>query len=147
MEWITKHFSDLNIEELYEIVKSRNEVFIGEQEVKEQDLDDRDKDCYHLFAMDNGRVVAYCRILKTGVAYKDPSIGRVLVTRSHRRSGLANKMMVKAIEFIKNELDEDNITLSAQEYVVNLYEGLGFRRKSEVYMEAGIPHIKMRYEG
>ncbi|GFZ33539.1 acetyltransferase [Clostridium zeae] len=146
MEWIIKHFSDLNIEELYEIIKSRNEVFIGEQEVKEQDLDDRDKDCYHLFAMDNGRVVAYCRILKGGVAYKDPSIGRVLVIRSHRKMGLANKMMVKAIEFIKNELDEDNITLSAQEYVVNLYESLGFKRKSEVYMEAGIPHIKMRYE-
>ncbi|QAA30608.1 GNAT family N-acetyltransferase [Clostridium manihotivorum] len=146
MDWILKHYNELTIDELYEIVKSRMEVFIGEQGVTEQDLDDRDKDCYHLFAVDNGRVVAYCRIIKAGVAYKDPSIGRVLVTKSHRRLGLASKMMIKAMEFIKNELKEDGITLSAQQYVVELYEALGFKRKSEVYMEAGIPHIKMRYE-
>ncbi|WP_160670140.1 GNAT family N-acetyltransferase [Clostridium sp. C8-1-8] len=146
MEWILKHYNQLTIDELYEILKSRMEVFIGEQRVTEQDLDDRDKDCYHLFAVDNGRVVAYCRIIKAGVAYKDPSIGRVLVIKSHRRLGLASKMMVKAMKFIRDELKEESITLSAQQYVVDLYESLGFKRKSDVYMEAGIPHIKMRYE-
>lgn len=50
MEFLIKHFNDLNTNELYEIVKSRFEVFVMEQKiVDEQDFDDKDKLCYHGF--------------------------------------------------------------------------------------------------
>ena len=69
---------------------------------------------------------------------------RVLVLSSHRRKGLAKQMMDCAIDFIKVNLHENNITLSAQTYIKNLYLSCGFKEISEVYDEAGIEHIKMR---
>ena len=58
----SKRFSDLTAEELYEILKSRNEIFVIEQDCIFQDCDDRDYG-YHVFCRDeSGRVTAYMRI-------------------------------------------------------------------------------------
>ena len=144
MEFKIKLFSDLNNEELYEINKSRFEVFVEEQKITEQDFDNIDKVCYHLFAMDQDRVIAYCRIIPEGITYKQPSIGRVLVLKEYRKKALAEKMMKIAIEFITENLKGKSIVLSAQQYIVPLYEKLGFKKISEPYMEVSIPHIKMK---
>lgn len=144
MHWVLKHYNELIVDELYEIVKSRFEVFVEEQKVSEQDFDDRDKDSYHLFLWDKGRVAAYCRIIKKGIVYDDASIGRVLVLNNYRRKGVAEDMIRRAIEFIEKTLKERTITLSAQEYITSLYGKLGFEPISEAYLEAGIPHIKMK---
>lgn len=142
-----KHFSNLTVNEFYEIAKARYEVFACEQEITcENDFDDIDKNCYHIFLEKDDNVIAYARIIpKTFSPYDDVSIGRVLVIPSARRSKLAQNMMKKAIDFIKLELKENHITLSAQEYVKKLYLDCGFKEISDVYDEAGIPHVKMRY--
>lgn len=58
----SKKFEALTAEELYEILKSRNEIFVIEQECIFQDCDDRDYG-YHVFGRDEtGRVAAYMRI-------------------------------------------------------------------------------------
>jgi ElaA protein len=58
----SKKFSELSAEELYEIMKSRNEIFVIEQNCIYQDCDDRDYG-YHVFCRDeSGRVAAYMRI-------------------------------------------------------------------------------------
>lgn len=58
----SKVFNELSAEELYEILKSRNEIFVIEQECIFQDCDDRDYG-YHVFCRDeSGRVAAYMRI-------------------------------------------------------------------------------------
>lgn len=144
MNWTIKHFNELSTNELYEIIKSRLEVFTEEQQVTEQDLDDKDKDNFHLFAIENGRVVAYCRLLRAGVSYEEPSIGRVAVLKSHRRRGIAEEMMLEGIKFIKSEFDVQHITLSGQVYAKGLYKKVGFSEYGEIYDEAGIPHIKMK---
>ena len=54
-------------------------------------------------------------------------------------------MIKKAIDFIIYELEESEIKLSAQLYVRNLYESVGFKAVSDIYEEAGIEHIKMHY--
>lgn len=143
MEFKTKSFNELTIDELYEINKSRFEVFVEEQKITEQDFDNIDKVCYHLFAMEQGRVVAYCRIIPEGITYIQPSIGRVLVLKEYRKRALAEKMMKIAIEFIRESLKGESIVLSAQQYIVPLYEKLGFKKISEPYMEVSIPHVKM----
>ena len=143
-----KHFNELSIDELYEIVKARYEVFACEQKIfSENDFDDIDKNCYHVFLQKNNEVVAYSRILPKEISsYNDISIGRVLVIPKYRRSGLAKKMMNFCIDFIKTDLNESNITLSAQEYIKDLYLQCGFTPISDVYDEVGIPHIKMRLQ-
>lgn len=141
-----KHFNELTVNELYEIAKSRYEVFACEQKiVDENDFDDIDKNCYHLFLEDNQKVVSYARIIpKDFSSYNDTSIGRVLVSKEYRRKGLAQKMMKSAVKFVNEELYENSITLSAQEYIKELYLDCGFKAISDVYDEVGIPHIKMR---
>ena len=140
-----KKFNDLTVNEMYEIAKSRFEVFVCEQKiVEEQDFDDKDKLCHHIMLKENERVVAYCRIVPKGIGYDYISVGRVLVLSSHRRKGIAQEMMKVALEFIKNNLDEKTVVLSAQLYAKGLYESVGFKVISDVYDEVGIPHVKMR---
>ena len=95
---------------------------------------------------ENGRVVAYSRIVPKGMGYDYISIGRVLVLESHRRKGIAKKMIEACLEFIKNNLDQNTVVLSAQLYVKDLYESVGFKIISDVYDEADIPHVKMKIE-
>ena len=142
-----KKFNDLTVNEMYEIAKSRFEVFVCEQKiVEEQDFDDKDKVCHHIMLKENERVVAYCRIVPNGVGYDYISVGRVLVLSSHRRKGIAQEMMKVALEFIKNNLDEKTVVLSAQLYAKGLYESVGFKVISDVYDEVNIPHVKMKVE-
>ena len=140
-------FNELSVDEMYEIAKSRFEVFVCEQGItEEQDFDDKDKECYHIMLKENGRIVAYSRIVPKGLAYEYTSIGRVLVLESHRRKGIAQKMMKFALDFIKNNLDENIVVLSAQEYVKDMYSSVGFKVISEIYNEVNIPHVKMKIE-
>ena len=145
MEFLIKHFNKLNTDELYEIVKSRFEVFVMEQGIiEEQDFDDKDKLCYHGFFKENGRVIAYGRVVLKGLTYDECSIGRVLVLKSYRRQGLAKKLLENLIEYINKELKEEHITISAQAYAKKLYESVGFKECGEIYNEVNIPHIKMK---
>lgn len=147
MNFEIKNFSELTVDDMYEIAKSRFEVFVCEQEIiEEQDFDDKDKLCHHVMLKEDGRIVAYSRIVPKGIGYENISIGRVLVLNSHRRRGIAQKMMKVALEFIKNNLNENIVVLSAQEYLKEMYSSVGFKVISDVYDEVNIPHVKMKIE-
>lgn len=147
MDFEIKKFNELTVDDMYEIAKSRFEVFVCEQEItEEQDFDDRDKECHHVVLKENGRVVAYSRIVPKGVGYDYTSIGRVLVLQSHRKKGIAQEMMKSCLKFIKENVDEKTVVVSAQLYVKDLYESVGFEVISEVYDEVNIPHVKMKIE-
>ncbi len=145
MEWKIKKFKDLDIEELYDILALRSEIFVVEQDCVFQECDGKDKSSYHLFCEDNGEVVAYSRILPKGVSYDETAIGRVVVKKSHRGRGLAREMMLKAIDFVEADLKENNIKLQAQSYLIEFYKSCGFKQISEEYLEDNIPHIDMLY--
>ena len=147
MNWKVKKFYDLTLDELYEICKVRYEVFACEQKTyQENDFDDVDKKVFHIFLEDEGKIVAYARLIPSGIKYETASIGRVLVLDEYRRKGVASELMKRSIKFIKEELKEDKITLSAQLYAKGLYEGVGFKVISDVYDEVEIPHVKMILE-
>lgn len=146
MNWEMKKFNELSGEEIYEILKLRSEVFVIEQQCIYEECDGKDNKSYHLFAKENGQIIAYLRILEKGVSYNEISIGRVLTDKKYRGKGLAKQMMLRAIEFIENNLNEKVIRISAQEYLINFYSSLGFVRVSEVYLEDNIPHIEMLYK-
>ena len=61
MNFIIKKFSELSLIELYEIIKSRSEIFLLEQNIICQDLDDTDYSSTHCFFFDGKRVTAYLR--------------------------------------------------------------------------------------
>ena len=102
MKFEIKSFNELSVDEMYEIAKSRFEVFVYEQKItQEQDFDDKDKKCHHVMLKENGRVVAYSRIVPKNMGYDNISIGRVLVLKSHRRRGIAQEMMKACLKYIK----------------------------------------------
>ena len=53
MEKYIKKFIELNINDLYEIYKLRQEIFIVEQNCPYQDIDNVDKNSYHIYYKDN----------------------------------------------------------------------------------------------
>ena len=146
MNWELKKFEELNAEEIYEILKIRNEVFIVEQKCPYQDCDGKDKKSYNLYFQDGGKIIAYLRILKKGVSYDEISIGRVLVLKNYRGKGIAREMLLKAINFVELNLNEKEIKIQAQTYLVNFYRSLGFKEISKEYLEDNIPHIDMLYK-
>ncbi|MGH4122416.1 MAG: GNAT family N-acetyltransferase [Clostridium sp.] len=146
MKWEIKKFKELSGEEVYEILKLRSEVFVIEQQCIYEECDGKDKKSYHLFAREDGEILVYLRILEKGVTYNEISIGRVLTDKKYRGKGLAKQMMLRAIGFIENNLNEKTIRISAQEYLLNFYSSLGFVGVSDVYLEDDIPHVEMLYK-
>lgn len=91
-------------------------------------------------------LIASLRILNKGVSYKESSIGRVLVDSDYRNKGLARKILSEAITFLEKELNEFEIRISAQEYIVPFYMSMGFEKVSDIYLEDNLPHIEMLYK-
>jgi len=143
ISWTIKRFEELNLDELYALLQLRNEVFIVEQNCVYNDPDGKDQPAWHLMANEDGKLVAYTRILPPGVSYTDPAIGRVVTSSLKRRSGLGRELMKRSIEACEKLFGKISITLSAQVYLQSFYESLGFIVAGEEYLEDGIPHIKM----
>lgn len=141
-----KSFCELSTKELYQILKLRNEVFVVEQACVYQDCDGKDLHAWHFLIKEAGQLRGYLRVLPKGLTFDEVSIGRVVVDPSARGRGLAKKMMQDAIAFIKHDLHENKIRISAQAYLQTFYEDLGFTVASEVYLEDDIPHMEMLYE-
>ena len=78
MEEIVKYFDELTVDELYEIMQARAEVFVVEQNCAYQDLDDVDKEAYHAWLKENGKLVAYLRVVDKGKRLDEVSLGRVI---------------------------------------------------------------------
>ena len=143
MDFYIKSFSELNTNELYQILQLRAEVFVVEQDCVYQDVDGKDQKSLHVFGTKNNKIIAYTRIFKPGDYFKNASIGRVVVVASERKFGFGHDVMKASILAIKNYFKEDIITISAQVYLKKFYKSHGFYQVGKDYLEDGIPHIEM----
>lgn len=146
LNWCCKSWKELSKDEFYKISALRIEVFVIEQNCPYQEMDGKDQKSYHLYALDDSNtVIAYLRVVEAGVSYPEISIGRVVVAANHRKHGLGKILMEKSMTWIKETLGDQDIRISAQEYLLNYYNALGFEQVSEMYLEDDIPHIEMIY--
>ncbi len=141
--WKIKHFDELTVTELYDLLRLREQVFIIEQDCIYPDLDNKDQKAIHILGESNGKIVAYSRIFKSGDYFETASIGRVVTDKSYRNLKIGHLLMQKSITEVKNQFNEDFITISAQCYLLGFYGSLGFEPVGEEYLEDGIPHKKM----
>lgn len=141
MELVVKHFNELTNGELYDILKARVDVFVVEQECPYPEIDGKDKDAYHIVLRDECGIAAYLRVLKSGVSFPEPALGRILTTR--RGEGLGARIVSEGIKFAEEKLGAEKIRIEAQVYARGFYEKLGFRQCSEPFMDDGIEHIEM----
>lgn len=143
IHFITRQFHELSNSELYEMLQLRAAVFVVEQHCPYQDMDDKDKNCFHLLGYHKGKLVAYARLIPEGVSYENYcSIGRVAVALSMRNKQCGKLLMSHAIDFCKDKFNF-YIKISAQAYLERFYQDLGFITVSSPYLEDDIPHIAM----
>ena len=108
MSFEFKHFSELSLNELYEILKLRAEIFVVEQNCVYNDLDNLDTNAVHQFLRKNGEIVAYSRLLKPGSRFSDIQLAEWLLNSRnveqawYRNDGRSQKISVDHLECSEN---------------------------------------------
>ncbi|MDP6973782.1 MAG: GNAT family N-acetyltransferase [Gammaproteobacteria bacterium] len=120
-----------------EICAIRYNVFVEEQKVPEElEIDGLDDKAKHVLAFVDSVQIGTGRILSDG------HIGRVAVLKDYRGLGIGKLIMKDLIKWAQN-MNLEKVWLSSQWHAHSFYLDLGFVCVGEIYIEAGIDHIKM----
>lgn len=148
--WKALPFNELSLNQLYDLLKLRIDVFVVEQTCYYPDLDskpnqlDRHPETIHLLGYQNNKLVAYLRILAKGQSYENfISIGRVAIAEQARGTGLGHELMQEALTLCQQHFPNLHIKISAQEHLSKFYQQHGFEQVSNMYLEDNIPHVAM----
>ncbi len=134
----------MGFENLDEVHRIRNIVFIKEQNVKEDiEFDGTDADAIHLLLLENDIPVGTGRIILVNDDYR---LGRIAVLKEHRGKGYGREIVRQLIKHAY-KIGGNRQYLHAQISVIPFYESLGFHVSGNEFKEAGIRHIKMSRTG
>lgn len=142
MELVVKSFEELNIHELYEILRARQDVFVVEQACAYPDMDGLDLNAIHAFLRDETGIKAYLRVFERDE--NTAQVGRMLTTQ--RGGGFGGVLLKEGVRIAKEVLKKPSVYLEAQTYAIGFYAREGFQVVSEEFLEDGIPHVKMQLE-
>lgn len=137
-------FNDLTAAQMYDILQLRELVFTIGQHCNECDMDDVDRTALHYTLYSQGRLIAYLRAYQVDDKLK---LGRIVVHPDSQGKGLGREMMLDVLAYLGKEFHGKVIEMSAQYYLEKFYQSLGFETISEIYLEAGIQHVRMRLAG
>ena len=119
----------------------RTEVFVIEQGVPiELEWDESDEVSIHavVYGEDNQPIA-------TGRLLPDGHIGRMAVQKALRGTGIGRFLLTSLLHEAQR-LGHTILVLHAQTYAVGFYLRNGFKPEGSEFMEAGIPHMLMRYQ-
>ncbi len=129
-------FDELTPRALHAALRLRAQVFAVEQNCVYCDPDEADLDSLHVLVRDAGELVAYARIQETPQGAR---IGRVVTSSRVRGQGVGHELMRLCLE----RIGERPVWLSAQDHLRGYYRAHGFEPVGQVFMEDGIPHVRM----
>ena len=130
-----------NIDEKQMVLRIRRKVFIEEQDVPEEiEYDEFEDESTHFICLVEGIPVGAGRLSLLDNMQK---VERVAILKEYRGLGLG-KLMVNTI--LKECEPDMPIGGNAQLIARDFYIELGFRPVGDVFLEAGIQHIKMIYD-
>lgn len=138
-----KAFQDLSVDELYALLKLRQDVFICEQECLFQDIDMKDQKALHILKNEDGTLYAYARLLFEG---EDTiTIGRIVVPQSHRGTGVGKVFVEEILAYLVSTYPDFKIRIDAQSRLEGFYQKLGFVTVGPEFFFEGdpIPHLPM----
>ncbi len=126
--------------ELEAALSLRFDVFCTEQGVpRSEERDGRDHSALHLIAVQDGEVLATCRLVFVGTTVQ---FSRLAVAKRARRRGIATQMLQVA-DAETRAGGASRLVLHAQTYARSLYEQAGYRARGRAFVEADIEHIAM----
>jgi ElaA protein len=141
--WTWQRFNELGVDGVYDMLALRARVFILEQGPF-LDPDGIDRACWHLLGRDAaGELRAYLRVVDPGIKYAAPSIGRVVLDKALRGSGLADALVAEGLARSAAAWPGQGNRISAQAHLQRFYGRHGFVVVGETYIEDTIPHIEM----
>ncbi len=144
LRWVTKIFSELTVDELYDVLRLRSEVFIVEQKCIFLDIDNNDRKAFHTIGFIGDEVVATTRLFDKDIMYDGyQSIGRVVGSPRHRGLGIGKALMHYSISECERLFGKGPIKIGAQLYLKKFYSEQGFEQSGDVYIEDEIEHIPM----
>lgn len=119
----------------------RKTVFVEEQHVpEEEEIDEFEQEATHfvLYDGDNPVGAGRFRMLDNHMG----KIERICILPDYRNRG-AGRLIMESIEQFAKENGISKIKLNAQTHAEPFYQKLGYETVSEVFMDAGIPHVAM----
>ncbi len=139
MRCVVVPFADLSPHTVYAVARLRQDVFVVEQDCPYPDLDGRDLEpgTQHVLLEDEAGVHGYARVLDDGERWR---IGRVVLARSARGQGLADRLIETALTVCPGR----DVVLDAQSPLAGWYSTFGFEVDGDEFLEDGIPHLPMR---
>jgi len=144
LRWVTKAFSELTVDELYDVLRLRSEVFIVEQKCIFLDIDNNDRSAFHTIGFIGDEVVATTRLFDKNIMYDGyQSIGRVVGSPRHRGLGIGKALMHYSIQECERLFGKGPIKIGAQLYLKKFYSEQGFEQSGDMYLEDEIEHIPM----
>jgi predicted GNAT family N-acyltransferase len=107
---------------------------------EEDEIDAFEQESSHLVLYDGEKPVAAGRLrfIDEGVG----KIERICVLPSYRGRGVG-QMVMAAIEQLAKTKGAKKVKLNAQTHAEPFYKKLGYEVISDVFMDAGIPHVTM----
>ncbi|MGD2081444.1 MAG: GNAT family N-acetyltransferase [Chromatiales bacterium] len=119
----------------------RHAVFVDEQGVPaDLEWDGGDRDAEHLLAEDGrGHPIGTARLLPAG------HIGRMAVLAPWRGRGVGTALLTRMLELARAR-GLGRVALNAQTAAVPFYHRQGFTVDGDEFMDAGIPHRRMRLD-
>lgn len=117
----------------------RETVFINEQGVPaELEWDGLDEGCRHALALSHQGDAIGC-----GRMQADGHIGRISVLPQWRKQKVGTAIMEALLNYARAH-DYQQVDVDAQTYAVPFYRQFDFVEEGKMFMDAGLPHIKMR---
>lgn len=138
--WHVKTFNELTIYELHQIYYLRVAVFVVEQNCAYQEVDELDLASSHLYEEQDGKIVAYARLIPETDKVR---LGRVIVHPDYRKQQKGQALLQEAIAYSNKHWPGLPLHAGAQAHLEKFYGAFDFQTVSEVYLEDDIPHIDM----
>ena len=159
IEWKVKKFAELTVDELYDFLRERVDIFIVDMNTPYSDLDGKDTppETYHVMGYNNERLLAYSRIMAPKLGYPcdvlplfnadadDVCIGRVIVAKEYRGKQVGNQLMQVSFDTTRKIYPESSIFISAQAHLKDYYGKFGFHVVTDSYLEDGCTMLGLRY--
>ncbi len=117
----------------------REAVFIREQGITpEQEWDGLDEGCRHVLVLSHHGAAIGCARM-----FADGHIGRLAVLPTWRKQKVGTAIIEAMLDYARAH-DYPQVDVDAQIHAVPFYQGFDFVKEGEVFLDAGLPHIKMR---
>lgn len=144
LNYLLKAFEELNALEVMHIYQLRQQVFMIEQDCLYSDIDGLDPHCFHLLGMQEKELISYLRIVPPGHHFKEPALGRIVVTPENRGENFGPELIRMGIQQCRKIFPHKTISIEAQFLLQTYYEQFGFVAQGPEYQVDNIPHIHMK---